>query len=799
MASRSSTIETFDIIIHTEVTRLSGSWNLRDIPDASLLRSASDTSYDYLIHVDHTNHRVHPDDLHHLKTMKDAFQAHKDCAFCCRLINPKGEMMELRGMGRLREDAHDSLPAVDLASEPAPILRSINLLEAVFNTSSLGLHVLQSIRNDQGAIVDFDVILANKASDKIAGRKVTGMRMLEGWPHTKDIGLFDKFVSAVETGEMIHHEQPYEGDGVRAWFEWIGLKFGDGLYVTIEDITVRKKNEQALKSTADKLQSTFDGVPAIIALLEAVRDENGEPVDFIVSAANKAMADFTGDQTDSIIGRRMTELYPDAFQGQLLENHFRVFKTGQPLQVEFLYPGLDRWFSLFLTRQVDGKGIVAVAIEITEQKKGEEQKKQNQILRELNEAKTRFFANVSHEFRTPLSLILAPLGDLLNTWRATSNSDDLRKLEIINRNALRLEKLVNTILHFSRIEAGKEDAVFKPTDLAELTTLLAGNFRSVIESAGLVFVVDCESTEPIYVNHDMWEKIVLNLISNAFKFTFHGTIEVSLRSYKRHVKLRVRDSGIGIASSNHALIFERFTRISGARSRSYEGTGIGLALVKELVHIHRGSIAVTSKEGEGSLFTVTILKGKSHLPVKSIYESKDKSIRSLLGSIYADETANWIPGEADIMKVVDDRATQSLSGQKAIVLVVDDNADIREYIRSILSKQYLVATAHNGEQALDLIAAGLTPDLVLTDLMMAEMDGFTLVGRLHQTEQTRQTPVIMLSARASEDDRLEGFRYGVSDYLVKPFSSRELLALVHSRLRKDRAPDASQGGAQQLA
>ena len=184
------------------------------------------------------------------------------------------------------------------------IIAAKNLLQAVFNTSTLGLHVLRSVRDDAGAIVDFEILLTNETSDRIAGRKVSGMRMLEGWPHTKAIGLFDKFVRTVETGEMVSCEHLYEGDGIHAWFEWIASRLNDGLYVTIEDITKRKNAELSLRKVADRLQSTFDGVPALIVLMDAVFNSNGEPIDFVISSANKAMADFTKEKPADIIGKK---------------------------------------------------------------------------------------------------------------------------------------------------------------------------------------------------------------------------------------------------------------------------------------------------------------------------------------------------------------------------------------------------------------------------------------------------------------------------------------------------------------
>lgn len=783
---------TIHLIRKSETLPLVGNWYLEALGDNAHDNDPAGVCYNYLVNIDGENNLIHPDDIPHVEAKLQSDTSGNPVNWDFRVLNHSGHVKRVYGTGTANEQQHHTT-ANHSPEDTASIIASKNLLEAVFNTSTLGLHVLKSIRNENGDIIDFDVVMTNATSDRIAGRKVAGMRMLEGWPHTREIGLFDKFVRTVQTGEPAIYEQLYEGDGVRAWFQWMASQLGDGLYVTIENISQRKEAEEALKKTAARLQSTFDGVPAIIALLDVVLDNTGQPVDFIISAANKATSDLRGDNPDDLIGKRMTDFYPEAFRGQLRDAYLDVFKTGAPFDMEYLYPGLERWFSVFVTKQIDGKGIVVAAVDITEKKKSEEQRRQNLILTELNHAKTEFFSNVSHEFRTPLTLMLDPLRQMLKKFADLPvYSDDHAMLQMVYRNALRLEKLVNTLLNFSRIEAGKVDVIFKPTDIAEYTTLLAGNFRSAIENSGLKFVVDCESTEPIYLNQDMWEKIVMNLLSNAFKFTFTGKIEVRLRSLKKHVKLEIRDTGVGINPSDQHRIFERFTRIPNVRSRSYEGTGIGLALVKELVRLHGGNIQVNSKEGEGAVFIVSVPKGREHLPAKNVYELREKTSVSPLACTYAHEAMSWVSFRQENMILTNNNTNAGFKSsevtftpvEKETILLVDDNSDIREYIKSILSAQYTVVTAHNGTKAIALIESGLKPELILADLMMPEMDGFELLARVRENKTLADTLFIMLSARASEEDRIQGMRSGVDDYLVKPFSSMALLALVNSRIQR---------------
>ena len=249
----------------------------------------------------------------------------------------------------------------------------------------------------------------------------------------------------------------------------------------------------------------------------------------------------------------------------------------------------------------------------------EQERKRAEALAELDRAKTTFFSNVSHEFRTPLTLLVGPLEDGLADAATPLPPVHRERQEVAHRNAQRLLRLVNTLLDFSRIEAGRIDAHYEPTDLTSFTAELASVFRSAVEKAGLQFIVDCDPLpEPVYVDREMWEKILLNLLSNAFKFTFDGQIRVELRSRGDRVELRVADTGVGIPEADLPRMFERFHRVKHVRARTHEGTGIGLALVQELARLHGGGVTVESEEGRGTTFTVTIRTGTAHLPPERI-------------------------------------------------------------------------------------------------------------------------------------------------------------------------------------
>jgi PAS domain S-box-containing protein len=407
-------------------------------------------------------------------------------------------------------------------------------------------------------------------------------------------------------------------------------------------------------------------------------------------------------------------------------------------------------------------------------------------LAELDRAKTAFFSNVSHEFRTPLTLMLGPLeGILAHPGEEFTAKRD--SIELVHRNSLRLLRLVNTLLDFSRIEADRVQAVYQPINLAAFTQDLAGTFRSVIEKAGLVFEVDCPDLPvEIYVDRGMWEKIVLNLISNAFKFTFEGTIAVALRDAGNQVELTVSDTGTGIPSHELPNLFKRFHRVQNAQGRTYEGTGIGLAMVENLVKLHGGTIRAESEIEKGSRFYVLIPKGFQHLPSEQAHSSLASEMSNGDGAAFVDEASRWLPesvanGNGNGSAAAGKQPEYGPHRRPKRVLLADDNADMRQYIQRILAPEFEIEAVPDGVKALRAIQDN-PPDLVLTDVMMPELDGFGLLKELRNDRRTQGIPIVMLSARAGEEANVEGLRAGADDYLVKPFNARELLARVRVNL-----------------
>ncbi|MFZ5893509.1 MAG: ATP-binding protein [Myxococcota bacterium] len=420
-------------------------------------------------------------------------------------------------------------------------------------------------------------------------------------------------------------------------------------------------------------------------------------------------------------------------------------------------------------------------------------------LGELDAAKTAFFSNVSHEFRTPLTLILGPLEAAMKVPNGALGGAELAT---VHRNAARLLRLVNSLLDFSRLEAGRVDATFAPTDLAALTSGLAGAFQSLLEDAGLRLVVDCPKLPaPIYVDPSQWEKIVLNLISNAFKFTFAGEITVRLEWHGDHVELHVQDTGTGIPESELPHIFERFHRVEGARGRSYEGSGIGLSLVHELVRLHGGSIRVTSTIDQGSTFIVSLPVGSAHLPPDRVVASSGKSKSGEMVRGHILEAMQWTgrPDTGGSSEPVNDQIQKKAPAvKKGRILVADDNADMREYITRLLSPDWEVTAVANGKAALAAAEASV-PELILSDVMMPELDGVALLAALRANPSTRSTPVILLSARAGEEARVEGLETGADEYLVKPFSARELVTRVNTQVEMAKVRRQAADAARQLA
>ncbi|MCB2219875.1 MAG: response regulator [Bacteroidetes bacterium] len=395
------------------------------------------------------------------------------------------------------------------------------------------------------------------------------------------------------------------------------------------------------------------------------------------------------------------------------------------------------------------------------------EKREKEKLMELDSMKSRFFANISHEFRTPLTLILGPIDKI----KASVSSDLSTDLDIIKRNALRLHRLITSLLNLSKLESGKLQLYISEINLVKTTGLYLKSFESLAREREIKLEFDSEAGDIfVFVDVEKFERILFNLLSNAFKFTpRNGIIKVKIEKHQDElgVTITVSDTGPGIPPDKVPFVFDRFYQVSDSDTRTDEGTGIGLALAKEYVELHHGDIKVDSVEGRGSAFIVTFLLGKDHFKPE---EFKEINLGGIIQPDIA-ELSSGYPAGIDIKKVNDDKFP--------LILVVEDNRDLRSYIKSIMAENYSVIEASNGKEGLEM-AIGNLPDLVISDVMMPEMNGYDLCKELKTSELTSHIPVILLTAKASKENKIEGLETGADDFITKPFDQQELFVRIEN-------------------
>lgn len=560
-----------------------------------------------------------------------------------------------------------------------------------------------------------------------------------------------------------------------------------GLYLASEPGKLRLAASAGLQPTAEEVSRSTADVSEIAARLAQVAAE-GAPAALPATALTDGNT--AGQHTAaSWLPVEEALALPLDFAGQV----GGVLVVG----VNPCFPpaGTYRDFLEVLAAAVAGALTAAIA--------HDEQRRRAEALAELDRAKTTFFANVSHELRTPLTLLLGPLQQALAD---EARPERREQLELAERGALRLLKQVNTLLDVAKAGAGQMRPTLEPVDLAGVTAELAGVFRSAFEAAGLTLDVDCPPLPyPVSLDREMWEKIILNLLSNALKFTFTGGARVQVASAGERARLTVTDTGTGIPASELPRLFERFYRVRGARSRSHEGSGLGLVLVKDLVEAHDGSVGVDSLLGQGTTVTVYLPFAAAHRPrpappatgTASSGETSRKGARPGRATAYVDEALGWLtpdpapatpatptstpqaPATRDVS--LDSSPPETDRPHRSRLLVVDDNADMRAYLTQLLQPDYDVLPAADGRAALE-IALAQPVELVLSDVMMPRMDGFELVRALRADPRTARLPIVLLTARAGEEESVQGRQAGADDYLAKPFSARQLLARVRTGL-----------------
>jgi signal transduction histidine kinase/DNA-binding response OmpR family regulator len=395
-------------------------------------------------------------------------------------------------------------------------------------------------------------------------------------------------------------------------------------------------------------------------------------------------------------------------------------------------------------------------------------KEQAAKLQALDVAKTNFFANISHEFRTPLTLILSPIQELIK------ENPEKGMYQIIHRNANRLLQLINQLLDLSKLEEGQMKVTLERTDLVKYFRTLTSSFSSLAESKEIGFEFSQTKLNAVgMIDKDKVEKIITNLLSNAFKFTEKGKsvkVKILYNLGSESIDIEITDEGIGISKEKALRIFDRFYQVDDAHNRKFEGTGIGLALVKELVNVLEGTIKVESKENIGTSFFINLSIENLMISTENVEIPSIKISRELSDNI--EQTTIFKP-QVNLPK----------SENENILLVVDDNADIRAYIRAVFQNEYQVIEAINGKDGL-LKATETTPNLIISDLMMPEMDGFEFCKHLKSEEKTSHIPVVMLTAKANMESKIEGLELGADDYLLKPFNASELEIRVKNLIEK---------------
>lgn len=580
------------------------------------------------------------------------------------------------------------------------------------------------------------------------------------------------------------------------------------------EIGTAKTKEQICEQIV-ALHNTFEYDIPFIQIHELEKD-----ADHVFLKATAGLSDFKGNVNSTDLSVESPDQWPfkavldsmTGYQVSDLQSRFGVFKSGpfenapgnamifpiriagQQLPFGFLVAGVSsaramdqEYLNFFeLLSNTVNTAFSNVHAYQMEQLRAEQ-------LAEIDKAKTAFFSNVSHEFRTPLTLILGPLQEILSNTEI-ENLPYKDSIESVHRNALRLLKLVNNLLDFSRMEAGRVKAGFQKVNLNTVTQDLASNFRSIIEKAGMELLIENGQQDlTAYIDMEMWEKIVLNLLSNAFKFTLQGKITVSLKEQQGKAVLTVSDTGVGIAEHELPHMFERFHRIENSQGRTHEGTGIGLSLVYELVKLHFGTISVSSIEGQGTSFEIQIPLGKDHIRPEQILNGGFSLDSASTKGAYVREAISLLGEEEEDGEAGDTIESDHLDTgyhieiQKDLkILVVDDNADMRQYLSRLLSTYFTVERAVNGKDALEKLEI-FKPDIIVSDIMMPVMDGIQMLAQIRQKSLTERIPVIFLSARAGEEAKLDGISSGADDYLVKPFSAKELLTKVGAQIKINRS------------
>ncbi len=561
-------------------------------------------------------------------------------------------------------------------------------------------------------------------------------------------------------------------------------QFGNktGFRGILRDITEKKRSEEALRESEERYRHIIENANDIICQI----DHRGRFI-FMSPRGLKEL----GYSMKELLQMAYIDLVDSKHKEEVLDFYINQVKEGIPdtyyempivrKNGELLWIGQN----VRLSKDMNGKiGFYSIARDITERIRAEEARN------ELELQKNRFFANISHEIRTPLTMILSPIESVLQGEYKKAVDDHF--FNNLYRNGLKLLKLINNLLDFSKIEAGRMLMKVQEADIVRFIRNYVGAVHSAAESKNITVQIHTDSNmiDNLYFDQEKMDKIIMNLISNSLKFTEqNGSIDIRVHDDDIYCYIEFEDNGRGIPSDRIAVVFDRFSQADSSSTRKFEGTGIGLSLVKEFVKMHGGTITVESRyieenpDRHGTTFLITLLKGTEH------YEAMD-NVEFVTETEVQDSVTDYRYLGMREMKDLDLNSQKHSSDiemnisaeSRFSILVVEDNADMRDFLTMLLLEKYYVYTAVNGKEGLQM-ARERNPDLIITDVMMPVMNGYDMTKGLKSDDKLKIIPVLMITAKAELVHKIEGFDYGADDYLTKPFNSKELLARVHSLLR----------------
>ena len=670
-----------------------------------------------------------------------------------------------------------------------------NRLNDFFYELPIPSYIWQQVKND------FFFIKHNKAAEALTESNIKEFlgvkfdKKYEGSPYLQDIKL--NFARCIKEEKSISHEMKYQLQSTNEIKNFIVTYVyipPDFIMVNTEDITKRKLEEKELRKLSNAVEQTADSV--------FITDTEG-----IIEYVNPAFETTTGYKCEEVIGQTPRIFKSGKHNSKFYENLWDTIKKGKTFHARIINKKKNNepfWADQTITSMKDNDGnitnYVSVLRDITESVEKQKQElqlklsqEQNKKVEEIDQMKSNFFANISHEFRTPLTLILGPADKLL----VESPSDNTKKQAgLIRQNAIRLLGLINQLLDLSKLEAGKLKLEASLSNIVSFVKGVTQAFESFAEQKDIKLKVVSERENiEIYFDKEKMLKILSNLLSNSLKFTLKdGFIEISVKESRKlpnagFIEIKVRDNGIGIPEEELPKLFERFYQIDPSQVRGIGGTGIGLALTKELVELHRGFVNVSSKLGEGSEFTIELPPGKDHLNEDEIVKEVDEE--SVL-SEKIQEQMKMIEADSALFSKnihIEDYLTDSFEEipdeNKIIILIVEDNADVRDFIKDSLGNEFVVEEAANGEQGIRK-AEKIIPDLIISDIRMPKMDGNELTRILKNDEKTSHIPIILLTGKSGQESKLEGLETGADDYLTKPFDTKELQIRVRNLINSRR-------------